>query len=302
MEKNTNFVYYARQIKPKRRQVQKLSCSELHQHKRCIHFHLSHRKEMDNDTFRHCEKIARELIHELDQWDWTSDQQTQEQSVPIALAHNVPGTFSETIDGATKKPIPIEIKDATNANQENFENQKSEVTNQKSAGNRPFSCSFCFRSFRQVHHRKVHLRIHTNERPYACLYCTATFRQKGGLLHHMRMHSNERPFRCSYCPAAFHTKQRQLRHQNTHTDSRPFRCGQCSATFRQKPALDAHLLIHSGAKPHSCTMCSATFRQKSSLSYHLRTHTGEKPYPCPRCSRAFRNSSNRLAHLRTHSQ
>ena len=61
------------------------------------------------------------------------------------------------------------------------------VTFLTSAGERPFKCSQCEKTFNQKGALQIHMSTHTQEKPYACEFCPATFAQKGNLRAHIQV-------------------------------------------------------------------------------------------------------------------
>jgi len=45
--------------------------------------------------------------------------------------------------------------------------------------------------------------IAAGERPYKCMMCAKTFNQKGALQIHLMKHTGDRPYLCEFCPSAF---------------------------------------------------------------------------------------------------
>lgn len=59
------------------------------------------------------------------------------------------------------------------------------------AGERPFLCTDCGKSFAQKSHLTCHLTMHSEERPYPCNLCDKSFKKKELLKHHMNLHGGK---------------------------------------------------------------------------------------------------------------
>ncbi|XP_060636286.2 zinc finger protein 784 [Anolis sagrei] len=81
---------------------------------------------------------------------------------------------------------------------------------------RPYTCSFCPKSFKRASDRRDHERVHTGERPYGCGVCGKRFTQSSVLSGHMRIHTGERPFHCSICFKSFNNGSNFRKHQRIH--------------------------------------------------------------------------------------
>ena len=55
------------------------------------------------------------------------------------------------------------------------------------AGERPFACKICNKSFNQKGALQIHMTRHTGEKPYPCDFCPASFSQKGNLRAHIQV-------------------------------------------------------------------------------------------------------------------
>ncbi|XP_038583842.1 zinc finger protein OZF-like [Micropterus salmoides] len=68
---------------------------------------------------------------------------------------------------------------------------------------KPFSCSFCKKSFQWRADMVMHMRIHTGEKPFSCSVCGKRFAQNSNLTTHLGVHTGEKPFSCSVCKNLF---------------------------------------------------------------------------------------------------
>uniref|UniRef100_A0A8C6T8S7 C2H2-type domain-containing protein n=1 Tax=Neogobius melanostomus TaxID=47308 RepID=A0A8C6T8S7_9GOBI len=145
------------------------------------------------------------------------------------------------------------------------------------AGERPFSCDRCEKTFPRQSHLQMHMRTHTGEKPYSCSVCKKEFATRSNLHTHTRMHTGERPFSCSVCEKTFSRKCTLKEHRRTHTGEKPYSCSICKREFAVRSNLCAHERTHTGERPFSCTVCERTFLRKRHLEKHMRTHPEEKP-------------------------
>uniref|UniRef100_A0A8D8PV26 Zinc finger protein 250 n=1 Tax=Cacopsylla melanoneura TaxID=428564 RepID=A0A8D8PV26_9HEMI len=81
---------------------------------------------------------------------------------------------------------------------------------------RPYTCDYCNKCFKQEAHLKQHVRIHTDDRPYGCTYCGKAFRQKAVLNQHVRLHTGEKPYECETCGEKFRQMTTLKLHMRKH--------------------------------------------------------------------------------------
>ncbi|XP_077377931.1 uncharacterized protein LOC144019014 [Festucalex cinctus] len=168
------------------------------------------------------------------------------------------------------------------------------------AGEKPFSCPFCGKTFSRKEHVQAHVRIHTGEKPFSCSTCGKAFPHKETMIAHVRSHTGENPFRCSVCGKTYSRKTHVESHMRTHTGEKPFPCSVCGKMFSQKPNMVKHMRIHTGERPFCCLFCDKAFLHKSHVESHMKIHTGEKPFRCSVCEQTFSQKQNLVSHMRTH--
>ncbi|XP_061435268.1 endothelial zinc finger protein induced by tumor necrosis factor alpha-like isoform X3 [Lethenteron reissneri] len=100
--------------------------------------------------------------------------------------------------------------------QQHQQQQQQQQQEASAAGERPYACEQCGRSYAELSHLRVHRRTHTGERPYVCTECGRGFSQSSHLKVHLRSHTGERPHVCGECGKGFTQLYNLKRHQSTH--------------------------------------------------------------------------------------
>ncbi|KAM6949807.1 uncharacterized protein PEZ65_019361 [Lycodopsis pacificus] len=180
------------------------------------------------------------------------------------------GDFSDTDDSADWKE--------TREPQSGLNSLKLLVSDSRcSAGEKPFRCSECEKTFGQSRYLTRHMKIHTGEKQYSCSVCTKDFYSRSNLKTHMNIHTGEKPYSCSVCKKSFNQCSNLKTHMKIHTGERPYSCSVCKKSFGLKLACQDHKRTHTGERPFSCSVCDKTFMRKANLKVHVKTHTGKNP-------------------------
>lgn len=98
---------------------------------------------------------------------------------------------------------------------------------------KPYSCSTCGKSYRQISLLNLHRKRHTGEARYSCRVCSKLFTTSGNLKRHQLVHSGEKPYHCNYCDKAFSDPTAKMRHLETHDTEKGNKCPHCDKRFNQ---------------------------------------------------------------------
>lgn len=98
---------------------------------------------------------------------------------------------------------------------------------------KPYSCSTCGKSYRQISLLNLHRKRHTGEARYSCKVCSKLFTTSGNLKRHQLVHSGEKPYHCDYCDKAFSDPTAKMRHLETHDTEKGNKCPHCDKRFNQ---------------------------------------------------------------------
>jgi len=130
------------------------------------------------------------------------------------------------------------------------------------------------------------------DKPFHCHECKKSFSTQSGFAKHQQLHCSnqiQRDFTCKYCNKAYNSLSALKMHIRTHT--LPCKCPDCGKSFSRPWLLQGHMRTHTGEKPFACTHCARTFADKSNLRAHLQTHLQNKKYSCPGCQKTFSRMS-----------
>ena len=89
------------------------------------------------------------------------------------------------------------------------------------------------------------------ERPFQCNMCEKSFRDRSELNRHSRRHTGDLPYKCATCGKGFLRRERFVTHTRIHTGEKPFVCGVCNRGYRDKRELKKHQATHNHGDPNS---------------------------------------------------
>ena len=82
---------------------------------------------------------------------------------------------------------------------------------------------------------------HAGEKPFTCKVCEKSFAHDSYLTEHMKIHSGEKPYCCDQCGLAFASDARLKLHQQKHDpEKNGLECIDCNKVLSSKKILREH--------------------------------------------------------------
>ncbi|XP_045529770.1 RE1-silencing transcription factor-like isoform X2 [Pieris brassicae] len=119
------------------------------------------------------------------------------------------------------------------------------------AGERPYPCKYCNKSFIKSQHYTRHLRVkhrdemRTGQSPdelYRCEQCEETFANQDELIFHSAIHATQN-LTCPLCQEKFDNVDDVTTHIKSHVNGVEFMCEYCELVFTTKEKYDNHLML-----------------------------------------------------------
>lgn len=183
---------------------------------------------------------------------------------------------------------------------------------------KPYSCSYCDKTFSKSETLRHHTMRHTGEKPEACHMCDSRFIQKVALRRHLKTHNihyepkqrdfaskTTNPLKIQECKCYGHILWRIFSVDKT---NRPkYECAYCEKIFYRKLSMEKHIqLCALDRKPEIvafiCETCGKDFKKQSYLTSHRFTHIDPEHWPflCEHCPKRFVAKHKFRAHMLSH--
>ncbi|CAH0722603.1 unnamed protein product, partial [Brenthis ino] len=140
-------------------------------------------------------------------------------------------------------------------------------------------CEYCPERFVSVSKLARHVRSHAGERPYPCKFCDKTFTKSHHYTRHLRQTHREtiragrgpfgesEQYRCEQCGDAFSTQDDLIYHSAIHA-TQNLTCPLCQEKFEDVDAVTAHIKSHVNGVEFMCDYCELVFTTKEKLDNH----------------------------------
>ncbi|KAI8127702.1 hypothetical protein FF38_11256 [Lucilia cuprina] len=175
-------------------------------------------------------------------------------------------------------------------------------------------CHICGRTYKTVHHLKVHLNYHKRRKVqgqgHTCRICGEEFRLEILLTEHMIEHKNSRQIhKCEQCDKEFISKTALISHKRIH-QGEPLNCNECGKQFSGTYELKVHLRFHKREKQKEeqkelpakqCKICNKEFATQRYLNQHMNVHLDERAtHKCNYCEKEYVTQTALNNHKRLH--
>ncbi|XP_069753407.1 zinc finger and BTB domain-containing protein 38 isoform X2 [Narcine bancroftii] len=197
----------------------------------------------------------------------SSTTEEKDVDVPEEIAHDIISDVSQESSNL--------LDDKIKPNEEEMESDP-----EWSSAMKPYSCSYCSKSFSNSSTLRTHLKCHTGEQPFYCETCGCRFPVQGNLHKHECFNLGMKEFVCEYCDRAFTLSETLKKHERIHTGEKRYCCIFCPKRFlyltSKKKHEQKHLdkkLVQQEGKEHVCFQCFKICKTASALRMHQKKHS-----------------------------
>ncbi|CAH2099866.1 unnamed protein product [Euphydryas editha] len=159
-----------------------------------------------------------------------------------------------------------------------------------------FCCEYCPERFVSMTKLARHVRSHAGDRPYPCKFCDKSFTKSHHYTRHLRLKHRETGLEGREAREGQEGQEGRARRGAGAFEAESFRCEQCDDTFSSQDDLIYHSAIHA-TQNLTCPLCQEKFEDVDAVTAHIKSHVNGVEFMCDYCELVFTTKEKLDTHL-----